>query len=131
MRLCVAECPHTAWRLGSKIVHSKHRGEDCGSFMAEPWELHSVTSTTSYWSKELPGQPRLEGRGSKYHLSNGGVVKNVQPCLILHSLFPAHKLLTFLLQTKYSHCLSSPPPTLKVLSHYGIKVRLDVHDVVI
>lgn len=118
------ECPHTAWWLGCKTVHSKHRGENYRCFMVEPWRLHSVMSTTFYWSKELQHQPGREGRGSKHHLSMGGVAKNVQPCL-----FSVHKLFTFLLHTKHHPLPRCPSP--KVLCYYSMKFRLEVPDFVI
>lgn len=111
------ECPHTVG-LGSKMVHSKHKGESCKYFMAEPWRLHSVMSATFYWSKELQGQPRSEGRGSNHHLSMGRWAKNVRPCL-----FSVHKRFTVLLHTKRHHLPRPPPPKFyaTMASNSGLK----------
>lgn len=73
--------------------------------------------TTFHWSKEPHGQPRFKG--------TGGVARNVQLCLIHHSLFSAHKWFTFLPHAKHIPPLLNPPKVHPIMaSSSGLKSRI-------
>ena len=97
--LWVFEHPHTAWCLGSMMVHSKQRGETCSSFMAQ-LSNHGVMPSRRYWPKDSCTSPDLSG--NKFLLS---VEERQRMCRPQSTLYPQ---MIYIPLTWKPHPLPSP-----------------------